>query len=294
MQIEMSITGKTRLLGIIGNPVEHSISPQLHNTLSKELGVDLAYVPFKVEYGNLEKAINGLKAVNVIGFNVTIPYKEEMARLVDELSEEARLIGAVNTVKSADGKLYGYNTDAEGFSRSFKQETGTGFEDKNIAIVGAGGAARAIAVKIALEGARQIHIINRTFSKAYELAKLIGENPGQTIEAVESGNPRINDILAGSDIIVNTTSIGMHPDKDGYPLGNFLDFSGRQIVYDVIYNPAKTKLLMEAEKRGSKIVNGLGMLLFQGMYAYEIWTGLKIPSDLAGEIQSLFINYLKK
>lgn len=285
MKVDNRVTGKTKIAGVIGNPIEHSVSPQLHNTISKYLGVDLIYVPFRVEAGDIEDAVKGLKALNVIGFNVTIPYKKEVIKYLDENSKQALLMGAVNTVKNINGRLYGYNTDAEGFSRSFKEETGIGFAEKRVFIIGAGGAARAIAVKVAFEGAKEIFIANRTTSKANEIADIINYNISRIVETCSIKDRMTEDIFQNCDIIINTTSVGMYPETEISPLdGTGLAFSRGHIVYDVIYNPAKTKFLKDAEKAGCKTVNGMGMLFYQGINAYEIWTGIKLSSEITRKV----------
>ncbi|MCX7921613.1 MAG: shikimate dehydrogenase [Clostridia bacterium] len=294
MQIDNRVTGKTRLIGVMGNPIEHSISPQLHNTISKHLGIDLVYVPLKVEKSDLENAVKGLKALNFVGFNVTIPYKKEVMKFLDDNTKEALLMGAVNTVKNIDGRFYGYNTDAEGFSRSFKEETGVGFKGKKVLIIGAGGVARAISVKIALEGAKKIFIVNRTLSKAEEISELINNNVVNVAHCLYSEDDSVSSIFEESDVVINTTSAGMHPNEDVLPLEQPIKFSTNQIIYDVIYNPAKTKFLLEAEVSGCKTVNGLGMLFYQGIYAYEIWTGVKIPDEMKKELFKSFKDILQK
>jgi shikimate dehydrogenase len=288
MQIDKRVTGRTRLLGVIGNPIAHSISPQLHNTISSHLGVDLVYVPLRVEKEELGTAVKGLKALNYIGFNVTVPYKKDVMKFLDENTKEAILMGAVNTVKSIDGRLYGYNTDAEGFARSFKQETGTGFKGKNIMLLGAGGTTRAIAVKIALEGAQKLAIVNRTLTKADEIADMINNNFRPITTALSPEEEKTARAFSESDIIINTTSAGMHPNVDDTPLTGGMQFQAHQIVYDVVYNPGKTKFLEEADGSGCKISNGLGMLFYQGISAYEIWTGIKLPDKLIKEIYVSF------
>jgi shikimate dehydrogenase len=288
MQIDKRVTGRTRLLGVIGNPIAHSISPQLHNTISSHLGVDLVYVPLRVEKEELGTAVKGLKALNYIGFNVTVPYKKDVMKFLDENTKEAILMGAVNTVKSIDGRLYGYNTDAEGFARSFKQETGTGFKGKKIMLLGAGGTTRAIAVKIALEGAQKLAIVNRTLTKADEIADMINNNFRPITTALSPEEEKTARAFSESDIIINTTSAGMHPNVDDTPLTGGMQFQAHQIVYDVVYNPGKTKFLEEADGKGCKISNGLGMLFYQGISAYEIWTGIKLPDKLVKEIYVSF------
>lgn len=285
MKIYEDITGKTKLIGVIGNPIEHSISPQLHNTLNKHLGIDAVYIPMKAEKDSLEDVVKGLKATNFVGFNVTIPFKNEIIRYLDTCSEEAAQIGAVNTVVNKDGVLHGYNTDAEGFARSFKMEAATDFQGKTIAIVGAGGVARAIAVKLAIEKAEHIYIINRTLSKAEEISDLICKNFTCESSASIINSAESFEDLKSSDIIINATSIGMYPQIDENPIPSFSDFNNNQIVYDTIYNPSKTKLLSVASSKGCKSINGFGMLIFQGVLAYEMWTDLRISK---ADIKSLF------
>ncbi len=284
MNAKFMVTGRTKIAGLLGNPVEHSVSPQLHNTISRYMGHDIIYVPLRVEKDELENAVKGLRAINVIGFNVTIPYKSEIIRYLDDVSEEALSIGAVNTVKNENGRLLGYNTDAEGFRRSFAEETGHGFANRKVAIIGAGGAARAIAMKVAADGAGHIDIVNRTISKALELSSFVSKKTGVPVRALSLGDVAEGNVLCRNDIIINTTSLGMYPEIDACPIGDFSCFNKNHVFYDIIYNPPKTKLLKEAEKQGCKAINGLGMLIYQGIYAYEIWTGSKVPDSIKDEL----------
>jgi shikimate dehydrogenase len=293
MEIVKSITGKTKIIGVIGNPVEHSISPQLHNTLSRYLGLDLVYIPMRPEKDQLENAVKGLKAINITGFNVTIPFKNDIIKYLDECSEEATLMGAVNTVKNLDGRLYGYNTDAEGFSCSFKMESDTGFEGKTVAVLGAGGASRAIAVKVAMEKASKVFILNRTLPGACEIAELINRSFSCTASASGLNSPEAAGILKRSDIIINTTPLGMYPHPDDSPLPEFDGFRKSQIIYDTIYNPPMTKFLAAASQKGCKTINGFGMLIFQGILAYEMWTGIKVPDDTVCRLFETFVKYLE-
>lgn len=287
MNIDARVTGKTKLLGLIGNPVGHSISPILHNTLSSLLGLDYVYVPLKVEKEDLSRVVKALKSLDFVGFNVTIPYKKEIMKYIDENSIEAILMGAVNTVKKIDGKLYGYNTDAEGFLRSFKEEAGTSFEGKKVVLIGAGGVARPIAVKIASEGAEKISLVNRTKEKAIELAETVNENVREIVQVYNFEDKTFKMAVEESDIIINTTSVGMTPDVGKSPIsGDY--FNDSQIVYDVIYTPLETKLLKDAKKKGCKTINGLGMLFYQGIKAYEIWTGVKLSQEHINEVYSSF------
>ncbi|NMB34165.1 MAG: shikimate dehydrogenase [Clostridium sp.] len=290
MDIDVRVTGKTRLLALVGNPVEHSISPELHNSLSSFLNQDMIYIPLKVEKGDLGTVVGALKSLDFVGFNVTTPYKRDIMKFIDENTKEAILMGAVNTVKKIEGRLYGYNTDAEGFSRSFKEETGVNFKGKKVVLIGAGGVARSIAVKLAREGVEKISLVNRTTLKSIELAEVINENVNKVVQVYNFADKTFEMAIAESDIIINTTSVGMFPDTNQIPIKLSNCFKKNHIVYDVIYNPVKTKLLKKAEKAGAKIVNGLGMLFYQGIHAYEIWTGLKLPE---GELKIIFDSFKK-
>ncbi|NLL04539.1 MAG: shikimate dehydrogenase [Clostridiaceae bacterium] len=293
MNIDYSVTGNTRLLGLIGNPVEHSISPQLHNSLSKLLGLDLMYVPLKIEKENLGVLVKALKAVDFVGFNVTIPFKREIMKFIDDNTKEAILMGSINTVKKIEGRLYGYNTDGEGFLRAFKESAGTGFKGKKVVMLGAGGVARPIAVKIAMDGAEKISIVNRTTQKSVELAEVVNENIREIVQVYNFEDKTLKMAFEESDIIINTTSVGMEPHTEESLVSDMEYFNG-QIVYDVVYNPTKTKFLIDAENRGCKAINGLGMLFYQGINAYEIWTGVKFSDEELKKIYKSFISILNK
>lgn len=298
MHLDMRINGTTKLTGLIGNPVEHTVSPVLHNSLFNALGINGIYVPLKVPSGCLKDAVMGLKASGFAGFNVTIPYKEEVLDCVDEVSIEAKLLGAVNTVKIDEGRLYGFNTDADGFIRAFYKQTGTGFEKKHVCLLGAGGTAKALAVKIALEGAKSIGIINRTEIKAIEIAANVNRVPadngctGKMALAAVSDTVEAVRMLNECDIIINTTSVGMHPNIDSCPLQQGFIFRSKQIVYDVIYNPIQTKLLANASANGCKTVNGAGMLFYQGIKAFEIILDTVVPEELSANLSTEFLKYL--
>ncbi len=293
MDIDFSVTGKTRLLGLIGNPVEHSISPQLHNSLSMLKGLDFIYVPLKVGKENLEVVVKALKAIDFVGFNVTIPYKREVMKFIDDNTKEAILMGAVNTVKKIEGRLYGYNTDGEGFLRAFKEAAGMGFKGKKVVMIGAGGVARPIAVKIAMDGAEKISIVNRTTQKSVELAEVVNENITEIVQVYNFEDKTLKMAFEESDVIINTTSVGMSPDIDKSPVENADYFRSGQIVYDVVYNPSKTKFLADAESRGCKPIGGLGMLFYQGINAYEIWTGVKFSEENLKDIYKSFVKIIK-
>lgn len=286
-----NITGKTRLLGLVGNPVEHSVSPQLHNTLCSFFNINAAYLPFGVLPEDFVKVVEALKSLDVIGFNVTIPYKVEIMKLLDSISEEALLIGAVNTVKIVNRKMHGFNTDGQGFIRSLRE---AGFEGRGskIIILGAGGAARSVAVKLAQESADRIIILNRSREKAESLAELINSK----VRDVATFSCMTEDALLkhsrDCDIIINTTPAGMWPDLNKVPVESAEIFENKPFVYDLIYNPIKTKFLSMAEENSCRILNGLGMLIYQGVSAFEIWTGMDVPDEISNGIITDFTNVL--
>lgn len=284
------ITGKTQILGLIGNPVEHSISPQMHNTLCSQFKLNMVYLPFRVTSQDLPKVIDAFRCLEIRGFNVTIPHKVEIIKQLDTVSEEALLIGAVNTVHIKEGKLHGYNTDGQGFVRSLRD---SGFSIKGVkaVILGAGGAARAVAVKLAYEGAQQIVILNRTLDKAKILSELINSKVKDvsTYDEMITGN--VKKYTCDCDIIVNTTPIGMWPEADRNPIDTQEAFRNRPFVCDLIYNPTKTKLLGMAEENSCKTLNGLGMLVYQGVSAFEIWNEVNVPDSTTKQIIDQFNEY---
>ncbi|NJD03570.1 MAG: shikimate dehydrogenase [Ruminiclostridium sp.] len=293
MKLNESITGRTRLLGLLGNPVEHSVSPQLHNTLNTLLGIDAVYIPLKVEKGKLGDMVAGLKAGNFTGFNVTIPFKEDILRYADHMTDEVRLVGSANTVRNTGGVLFAFNTDSDGFFRAFEEETGSGFQGKNVTILGAGGTARSLAAKAASKGAYRLNIINRTRRKAEDIASMIRSSYDLVCETEEFANKlALAKIMKESDIIINATSLGLYPDIQESPLDDDIRFNSEQIFYDVIYNPVKTRFLQQAERFGCKTVGGLGMLFYQGILAYEIWMDVKIPDSILKELYAEFSKYL--
>ncbi len=299
MVLDQRVTGTTILTGLIGNPVEHTVSPVLHNSLFSHLRLNGIYIPLMTEKGMLGTVINGLKALGFAGFNVTIPYKEEILGFLDEADDEVRLLGAANTVRIKDGRLYGYNTDGTGFVNAFTKQTGTDFRGRAVCILGAGGTARSLAVKITAEGAGRLCIINRTRSKAEEIASYInktlisGKEAAMYAFTAIPGTGEAHRILNEFDIIINTTSAGMYPNTDMSPVGNDVDFLCKPIVYDVIYNPTETKLLSMARGKGCKTCNGAGMLLYQGIRAFEIWMETRISDTVSAELSTTFLKYLE-
>jgi shikimate dehydrogenase len=271
------ISGKTSICALIGDPVEHTMSPAMHNAAFKELGLDYVYLPFRVKPEQLSQAVHGLRALNVHGFNVTIPHKVAVIPLLDNLDPVAEKIGAVNTVVNYDGKLKGYNTDAEGFLRALL-ENGIKPGGKKVVILGAGGASRAISYILAGKGAC-LTILNRQqeLDWAQNIADLIKEDFGRTVDVLELGH--LAGVLKGVDILVNATSVGMSPASNQSLVPAAL-LGKVPVVVDIVYNPIKTRLLKDAAAAGAKTISGIDMLVWQGALAFEKWTGRIAPVEL--------------
>jgi len=276
------ISGRTRLCGIIGDPVEHTMSPVMHNAAFEKMGVDYLYVLFRVKKEQLAKAIEGVRALNIRGLNVTIPHKVAIIPFLDELDPLAEKIGAVNTVVIDEGFLTGYNSDATGFLQALL-ERGIEPTRKNIVILGAGGASRAISFILADRGSNLV-ILNRLLELdwAEELASKLSQIFTKEVEALELNEENLAEVLEKADILVNATSVGMTPNIDE-TLVPFNLLKPGLVVFDVVYNPIKTKLLREAEQAGAETISGIDMLVWQGASAFEKWTGLKAPIGLMRE-----------
>jgi shikimate dehydrogenase len=275
----MNITGSTNIVGLIGNPVEHSFSPQMHNAAFKALNLDYTYVAFDVNPADLKTAINGAKSLNIKGFNVTIPHKINVINYLNTLDDIAKLIGAVNTIDFKN--LKGYNTDGIGAIKAIEEIDSV--KNKNIVIAGAGGASRAISFYLAKYGADKITILNRNIDKAKNLANdILNSN---LIEDIKTDSiSQINDYLNDSDILINTTPVGMSPNINDKPIATADNMHEDLIVFDAVYNPNETVLLKEAIKANAKPVYGIKMLLYQGAESFKIWTGQNPPIDVMEEI----------
>lgn len=259
------------LYGLIGHPVGHSMSPIMHNTAFLRLQLEHHYHAFDIAPQRLADGIKALRILNVSGFNVTIPHKVEVMKYLDEVDQEAALIGAVNTVVNMDGRLIGYNTDGRGYVESLKCVLKKPLPENKVLVIGAGGAARAIITSMVLQGVKEIDIINRTIEKA----KLIKENCSQFEAKIDLYS--LNDLkvdLSRYNIIINTTSIGMYPNVEDVPLPVKSVRPG-SIFSDLIYNPLQTRWLQQAEEKGALVHNGVGMFVQQGALAFEMWTGIK-------------------
>lgn len=274
------ISGKTQVCGLIGDPVEHSVSPAMHNAAFRKLGLNYVYLPFRVRADNLGKAIAGVRAMEMRGINVTVPHKVAVIPHLDTLDDLARNIGAVNTIVNENGCLTGYNTDAEGFLRSMLQR-GIEPAGMKVVIAGAGGAARAIAFALMNRGAK-LSVINRTLARAEALARQVDQFFGKSLEVLELNDANLARCLDKADIVVNTTSVGMYPCVGATPVASRFLRRGI-IVCDIVYNPVMTRLLEEAKQAGAVTVDGIEMLAWQGAVAFEKWTGHNAPVALMKE-----------
>lgn len=268
------ITGKTKVMGVIGHPIEHSMSPPMHNNACRELGLDYVYVAFHVLPEDIESLIKSAKTLDIQGLNVTIPHKTSVIPYLDEIDETARRIGAVNTIQFRDKIAKGYNTDGIGAVRSIQEHTT--LKDKNVLIIGAGGASRAISFTLVDENIQSLIIANRSEDNAQKLIdNLRNETNFENITYSEIGS--VDEVIKDVDIIINTTPIGMYPNHMAEPPISTGEISKKHVVMDIIYNPRETQLLRKARENGAKTVNGTSMLINQGIVSFEIFTD-KTPS----------------
>ncbi|MFQ5586439.1 MAG: shikimate dehydrogenase [Thermodesulfobacteriota bacterium] len=275
----MKITGVTMITGIFGYPVEHSLSPAMQNAAIETTGVDMVYLPFSVEPARLEGAVGGIRALNLTGVNITIPHKETVMEYLDEVSDEARIIGAINTIVNRDGRLIGHNTDGDGYLTSLKEETGFNPAGKSIVIIGAGGAARGIINALAREGAGSIIIANRTLSRAERLAAEFEPlYPSVAFTPFPLDSAPLRESFATAALIINTTSLGM---EGRGTIKLPLDVLPKNsIVSDIVYKPRTTDFLRRAADLGLETHDGLGMLVCQGALGFTLWTGREAPIDV--------------
>jgi shikimate dehydrogenase len=271
-------TVNTRLIILLGTPLGHSVSPQMHNLAFQKLDLDYCYLPVEVTTADLETVFNGLTRMNIAGCNVTIPHKISIIKYLDELDPLAATIGAVNTVCIKNGKTIGYNTDGEGFLQSLEASAHITPKGRNFFLLGAGGAGRAISMTLAHHGAGNIYICNRTFAKAKELATEINKKIRTCAVAIDQTATDRAAILQNCDVLINSTSIGMHPNENELPIEESL-ISKHLIVADIVYNPLTTQLLKIAKEKGCPIVRGLGMLVNQGAAGFRLWTGAEPPIE---------------
>ncbi|EPH96557.1 shikimate dehydrogenase [Enterococcus faecalis 13-SD-W-01] len=276
------ITGSTKLAGLFASPAAHSLSPFIHNKSFEVNEINAVYLAFDVDNQRLPQAVESIRTFDMLGANLSMPNKKAVFPLLDAISEEAQLIGAVNTIVHKNGKLIGYNTDGRGFWQS-ADEAGVQWEDEKAVILGAGGAAKAIAVQAALDGIGEITIYKRknaTFAQTVRFFEDIAKQTSCPIRVIDfSDEKQLAKDLAESRLLINATDIGMGSKKDETPLTHPEMFSAKLAVADLIYAPSETRLLKEAKHAGAVTLNGLGMLLHQGAAAFELWTGKKMPIE---------------
>lgn len=275
----MEILGTTRLIALLGDPVAHSLSPVMHNASLDHYGLDFAYVPLRVSAGNLKTALDAIRVCNFRGANVTLPHKTSVIPYLDDITESARIIGAVNTIVNEEGRLIGTTTDPEGFLEGFR-EKGHTFNGKQVAILGNGGSARTIAYALLMQDrpkgvALVARDVRKSLALASEIKNRLGLGSGGALSAPEViALSEYASVKESIDVVVNATPVGMHPNDEASPLLPG-DLVKGQVVYDIVYAPERTRLIRDAEGLGLQTVGGLGMLVHQGCAAFQIWTGVK-------------------
>ncbi len=273
----MTVTGKTRVCGVIGDPIEHSLSPIMHNAAFEALGLDYVFLAFKVKPAYVADAVDGMRALNIRGLNVTMPHKKTVMANLDRIDLSAQIINSVNTILNKENLLFGFNTDGVGAVKALK-ENGVELKGRKVLLLGAGGAARAIAYAMAKE-ADELTVLNRTVKQAQALTKLLEKTANKRIVAGSLSAEDIQQNLRDSDILINATSVGMKPHPEESPVPPKL-LRPNLSVMDIVYNPLETKLAKEAKAAGAKVVSGVEMLIYQGAASFEIWTGKSAPVEV--------------
>ena len=270
----------SQYVGLLGYPLSHSISPAFQQAAFDHYGMSVQYELWPAPPEALESEVSKLRLSRYLGANVTVPHKERIPSLVDEVDSNARSMGAINTIVARDDRLIGYNTDGYGFIRSLQEIGGCDPSGKRVLLLGAGGAGRAAAFSLVAAGAASVTIANRTVGRAESLARDVG-GAANNVAAIPADGPALREAASGSELIVNSTSVGMrHGDAEGLsPLDATLIPPG-SLVYDMVYNPPETPLMRHAEKAGARTLGGLMMLIYQGAAAFELWTGSPAPLDV--------------
>ncbi len=281
----IEINGKTRTCGIIGNPVEHTMSPVIHNTLSQSMGINMAYVPFHVKDGQLEAAVKGAYGLNILGMNVTVPYKSDVVAQLAEIDPLAEKIGAVNTLVRTEGGYKGYNTDMTGLLRAMKSD-GINIEGEEVIILGAGGVGRAVAFLCAANGADKVYLLNRSVEKADSVAAEV--NKALATEHVEPmALSDYQKLLRGAEnryVVIQCTSVGLSPNVNDVVIADGDFYHYIRFGYDLIYSPRETQFMKYVTDNGGMAFNGLKMLLYQALDAFELWNGCKVSDENAQQI----------
>lgn len=275
----MEINGYTRTCGVIGHPVEHTMSPAIHNTLARELGENLVYVPFHVPIGHVGQAVEGAYALNLLGMNVTVPYKSEVLPYLKETDPLAETIGAVNTLVRTEGGFKGYNTDMPGLYRAMCED-GVEIAGERVLILGAGGVARAVAILAAEKKAAEIIILNRTREKAARIAEEVNGLGGRQLAGALALEEYAS-LPEGNYLAIQATNVGMFPKKGEAVIEDAAFYRKIHTGYDLVFNPARTRFMSLVQQSGGRAFGGLKMLLYQGIIAYELWTGAQVDRALA-------------
>ena len=273
----MTISGKTRVCGVIGEPIEHTLSPLMHNAAFEALKIDYVFLAFRVKPAEVESAVNGMRALNIRGLNVTMPHKSSVIKHLDRVDLSAQIVNSVNTILNKENLLFGFNTDGVGAFKALK-ENGVELKGRKVLLLGAGGAARAIAYTMAKE-ADELAVLNRTVKQAQALAKLLEKSFNKKISTGSLSPSDIQSNLQDSDILINATSVGMKPKAEESPVPPKL-LRSNLAVMDIVYNPLETKLAKDAKAAGARVVSGVEMLIYQGAASFELWTGKSAPVEV--------------
>ena len=277
--IGMKTNGKTKIIGVFGNPISHTASPAMHNAAFEHLNLDYIYIPILVNPSEIGTAVNAIRAYNMAGVNVTIPFKETVIPYLDELDSFAENVGAVNTIVNNNGILKGYNTDGPGFILSLQEESNFSLNNKTVFIFGAGGAAKGLAHILIQNKIGKLVIFDLDNTKAESLANSVQKMATINVSNIQKPEA-IKAALEESDLVINSTPVGMAPNIDRSPIQDFSWASNSKLCYDIIYKPAKTKFLQESEKHGAQIMGGAGMLAGQGILAFNLFTGKNVPYEI--------------
>ena len=279
------IDGKTATCGLIGNPVEHTVSPTIHNTLASDLGINMVHVPFHVEKGQLEAAVKGAYGLNIRGCNVTVPYKSDVIEYLADIDDLARKIGAVNTLVRTEGGYKGYNTDITGLFRAMKSDN-VSLENEKVVILGAGGVGRAVAFMCAVNGADRIYLLNRTVEKAKQVADEVNLAVGKE-RVIPMSMSDYEQLSENGYIVIQSTSVGLFPNVDDVVIDDDSFYKKVKAGYDLIYRPWETRFMKLVKKNGGVAYNGLKMLLYQGIDAFELWNDCNVPEENALKVYEL-------
>ncbi|MCI8535415.1 MAG: shikimate dehydrogenase [Hungatella sp.] len=287
------ISAKAKVCGIMAYPVEHSLSPLMHNFYAEQMGIDFVYVPFKVQKEQVKAAIRGAYALNLTGMNVTVPHKQTVIPYLKELDSAAKSIGAVNTLVRTEGGYKGYNTDASGFLRAIKG-AGIHISGQDCLLIGAGGAAKAVAYILGEQGAASVIVLNRNEQRAWTLAQemnqLFKRNFMTALGLHDYGRLEEKSWLA-----IQTTTVGMHPDIEASPVQDKAFYKKISVAMDVIYTPAKTQFMTLVEEAGGRAISGLDMLIYQGIEAFELWNpGQKVSEEIVAKARQMMEEILER